>query len=324
MYKRNAFTTYDSFCGLDVCQICILAYKVLLRSIFDHWGHYNDIDFEICDSSIIIQIVKEAPQLHSISHPDMADLFSNALKTKNENILHFLFNLEEYDIFPNFSDAVLSRSPLYELYWTIASQHPRFKNIKQNKDLQNVMMYSAIFSRKAKTIKHVLQFYPMKTFKETKMSLWVDAFMQYPCYSEITYLWKMFFYYDINPCLRNNENCYVVDMVVRYGDYDKLIFLLSYNIPIHRSVIFNELHKLFSYHSTLPQCDSSWLTLLCSYILIYSDFWATIMKYFHSNMNGFNRVKLKSLQPIMDFFEHHKCIPLSLQTFKCLCNKKNP
>ena len=136
-YGSTFFGSYDSVSGLKVCQVCILAYKVLLRSTFGHWGQYRDIDFEKCETSIIIDIVGKAPHLHHIFDADMGDLFSNALNTKNEKLLIFILSLEEYNICQNFFDAVSVRSPLGDFFVTIASAHPRYEKFLKDKDTQN-------------------------------------------------------------------------------------------------------------------------------------------------------------------------------------------
>ena len=321
-YKPKFFRRYESFCGRYVCKVCTLAYKVLLRSTFEFRNCFTNIKFKKCDSNIIMQIVKEAPQLHTISHHCMGNLFSNALTTKNKTLLNFILSLKEYNIFEDFFDAVSLRSIPDYFFLRIALNHPRFNKIMEDKDLQNYMMYSSINMRSKIRIKRVLLFYPRQTYKERGKPLWVDACMYGPMYClcghEIFDIWKMFFYYDINPCLRTYTGTCVMDLVVRYQSYNRLIFLLYYNIPISRSVIFYELHRLYTFYS--QSCNA----ILCiSYLLTYSDFWATIINYFHSKRNGLNKVKLKCMQPIIDFFDHHKNVPISLQKLSVIAIRKN-
>ena len=261
--KTNFFTSFQTFCWFSdckcnesellsevrVCKVCILAYKILLRSTFGHWNYHPDIIQSKCDINIIIEIVKEAPQLHHIWHPYMGDLFSNAENTKNETLMKFILNLKNYNIWDDF-------------YFAFATKYP-------TNDLND--------------------------------------------YVPIWRKWKILLDNGINPCLRNPENEYVMDIVVKFEFINKLKFLLSFNVPIYRSAIDIERESFPSYK-----------TVCISYLLIYSDFWASIIKNFHRNLNKFHLTfnQKKSMQHILDFFHYYKNMPLSLQALSVIAIRK--
>ena len=321
-YKAKFFRCYKSFCGFHICKVCILAYRILLRSTFEYWNYFTDIIFSKCDNKVIMQIVKLAPELHRISHPYMGNLYSNAVMKKNEMLLNFILSLKQYSICDDLYHAVSIKYSSSDFFLNIALMHPRFNKIKEDKQLQETMIYLALMSRDAKKFKHVLHFYGNRTYTIRQNQLWINAFF-YTCFGYVMKLWKIMFDYGINPCVRNDQRCYIMDIVVRYENCNKLRFLLSYNIPIHASVIYTELYKLYLYHSTLPSHNSFYITLCMSYLLLYSKFWPSIIKYFHNNSIVNSRMQLKSLEPIVDCFQYHKNVPLSLQTLTVIAIRKN-
>ena len=185
------------------------------------------------------------------------------------------------------------------------------------------MINKAISSNDIEKVRCILQFYGKSTYlKKRGRTLWTNV-LWFSCDSHIIDIWKILFDYGIDPCRNINGDYYIMDVVVRHGYYNKLKFLLSYNIPIYRSVIYGELYRRCIYDSQSP-CITyySVSTLYMLYLLIYSEHWSTIIKYFNKYLTKLHRVKLKSLAPIIDFFQLHKNKPLSLETLSIIAIRK--
>ena len=189
----------------------------------------------------------------------------------------------------------------------------------EDKLFQANMMCRALRSRNSRQIQGVLHFYGNRTFyTNVETKLWINV--SYYTDHQAIKLWKIMFDYGMNPCLRNNDNFYVMDIIVKNQSIDQLKFLLYYNVPIHSSVIDINENERFTFYKDFG--EYTFQHRLCmSYLLMYSDFWARIIQYVDCNLNGLNTHK--SLQPIMNFFNHHKNVPLSLQTLTVIAIRKN-
>ena len=194
------------------------------------------------------------------------------------------------------------------------------------------MINKALCSKDIEKVRCILQFYGKGTYLKEGNSLWKNVLwsscdMWSSCDSHIIDIWKMLFDYGIYPCPTINGDYYgeyyIMDLVVAKGYYNKLKFLLSYNIPIIRSVIYWQLY-IRCIEETQYRCVTydSCITLYMSYLLIYSEHWSTIIKYFNKYLTKLHRVKLKSLAPIIDFFQLHKNKPLSLETLSIIAIRK--